>query len=214
MGRFDLTCTILFKDQTDLEGEYDFILKLFQKDLLDLETDMFLGDIDFSANFFLDQDTEIDFRKQGEVDLSDYQVKVLRQLVKGSRLSIVEMAKRLNISAPTVKKIISALKKRKVILANRAIINFQKIGFHRYTLLLQMDPSVQSKLVQFARGHPLIWDIGKYAGVSNFVIEILAKDNAEFESIVSKIRTQFRDSLQKIDHLIVLEELKHEYFSV
>ena len=59
-----------------------------------------------------------------------------------------------------------------------------------------------------------IWDIGKYCGTYNYIVEVLARDNAEFEAVVNSLKRFLKDDMFRIEVLLVSSELKREYFYV
>ena len=214
IGKFDLTCTILIKNLKDLEDEYDFIVSLFQKELVEINSDIFIGDIDFSANIFEAQNIEFNFLPQTITQITDSDKRILKELIVNSRQTIVSLHKKLHLSVPTIAKSINELKKKKIILANRALLDFNKLDLHRYTLMIFANPKIEKQLIQYCRQNKQIWDIGKYCGVYNYVIEIFAKDNDEFEFITKAIKDFFKNEIFRVEVLLIFSELKHKYFHI
>lgn len=211
LGKFNLTCTILIKNLNELQNEYNYILSLFGEEIIEINSDIFLGDIDFSANVFFPQNIEFNFLSKKVYDITDYEKRILRELVKDSRQTIVKLYKKLKISVPTITKLIKELKNKNILLANRIILDYKKLGQHKYTLMIFADPQIEKQLIQYCRQNKNIWDIGKYSGSFNYIIEILASDNEEFESIVNSIKDLFSDKIFRMEIMIVSSELKHEY---
>lgn len=213
LGEFNLTCTIIIKDVTDLSEEYESITNIFKGNIIGINADIFIGDIDFSTGYFKDSAKTSNFLKQKTIAISDTDKKILAELVKNSRISVIDLHSNLKISVPTINSRLKDLEKKGVILSNRAIINFKKLGLHRYTLFLFANPDIDKKLIRFCESEKSIWDLGKYAGSFNYLIEILAEDNSEFETIVNKIKNTFRDYIVKSEIMIVTSEIKHSYYS-
>lgn len=214
LGKFDLTCTILLKNLKDLKDEYDFIVSLFQNDLIEINSDIFIGDIDFSANIFEAQNVELNFLPQNITQITDSDKRILKELIINSRQTIVELHQKLSISVPTIAKSIKKLKKKKIILANRVLLDFNKLDLHRYTVLIFANPKLEKQLIQYCKQNKKIWDIGKYSGTYNYIIEIFAKNNDEFESVVKSIKECFKESIFRTEILLVSLELKHKYFYI
>jgi DNA-binding Lrp family transcriptional regulator len=115
---------------------------------------------------------------------------------------------------PTIAKSIKELKKKRIILANRALLNFNKLDLHRYTIMIFANPKIEKQLIQYCKQNKKIWDIGKYAGTYNYVIEVFARDNDEFESVINSIKDFFKEDIFRAEVLIVFSELKHKYFYI
>lgn len=212
IGKYDLTLTLLLKNTNELANEYDFILSLLSDEILEIETDVFIGDIDFSANIFEKSSLEYNFLQKSKIDLSESETKLLQELVKHSRKSVIELSNVIESSVPTITKSIKKLKKENVILSNRVLLNFENLNLAKYTLLLSINPKLEKKLVEYCRSKNNIWDIGKYSGKYNYVIEIFAENNFQFEDIVNDIKDFFSNDMFRTDILINSKELKHKYF--
>ena len=158
------------------------------------------------------QNVESNFLPQQIVQISDVDKKILKELVLDSRQTIVELHKKLGTSIPTIAKSIKELKSNNVILANRVLIDFSKIDLHRYTILMFASPTIEKKLIQYCKQNRKIWDIGKYCGTYNYVVELFARDNVEFDSIINSLKNSFKDDIFRMDVLLVSSELKREYF--
>lgn len=216
LSKYDFVFTILVKSLQELGEEIEKIRGFIRNNLASIETDAFIGDYDFIASFFKKQGTikrEINFFDKENYKLDEKDKELLRILVEDSRISAVELSKKLKISVFAVANRIKKLVKENIILAFRPIINMEKLGYYRYTLLLSIsNPNLESNLVNFCRNHNLVWDIGKYVGEYNYVVEIFAQNNEQFQSVISEIMNNFSDSIVSRETLIVLHELKHRYF--
>jgi Lrp/AsnC family leucine-responsive transcriptional regulator len=216
LGRYDLIGTILVTSLQELDIELKKIREEIGINLKLLDIDAFLGDYDFMPSFF-----KKDSRNQKEIsflETENYKIDkedkiILEALVKDSRITAVDLSQKLKLSVFAIAHRIKKLIKNKVILAFRALVDMEKLGFHRYSILLNIsNPKIEGNLVSFCRNHNLIWDLGKYTGNYNYVIEIYARNNEQFKQIIDEVNNLFRESIIDFETLIVLKELKHEYF--
>lgn len=64
------------------------------------------------------------------------------------------------------------------------------------------DPKIEKSLVEVCGKCRHIWYIGKFSGNDNYVIEILAQDNVELDSVVNSVRKEFGRDIFRYDVLI------------
>jgi len=216
IGKYDLVGTILVKSPQELDSELKKIREEIGNSLKYLEIDAFLGDYDFMPSFFKKDNKnhkEINFLETEKFKVSKEDTLILEELVKNSRITAVELSEKTKLSVFVIADRIKKLVKDKVILAFRALVDMEKLGYHRYSILLNIsNPKIEVNLISFCRNHKLIWDLGKYTGNYNYVVEIYAENNEQFKGVVEEINDLFGNSIVDYETLIVLEELKHEYF--
>ena len=218
LSKYDFTFTLLVKSISELNDESKKIREIIGKSLKFIEIEAFVGDYDFLASFFserLKEKPEINFVDGNLVEIDDKDAKIIEELVENSRKTAVELSKKLKMSVFAIADRIKKLVDRKVILAFRPIIDNQKLGYYRYTLLLNFfDKERENELISFCKNHNNIWDIGIYMGNYNYVVEVFSEDNERFKGIVSDLINKFSASIIDYETLIILEELKHKYFFV
>ena len=194
LSKYDFVFTILVKSLKEFSEEIEKIREFIGSNLRSIEMDAFIGDYDFSASFFKKTSIkkEISFFDSEKYELDEQDKKLLEILVEDSRTSAVDISRKLRLSVFAIANRIKKLIKNKVILAFRPIVNMEKLGYHRYTLLLSIsNQSIENGLINFCRNHSLIWDIGKYAGNYNYAIEVFAQDNNQLKSVIDEIIGNF-----------------------
>lgn len=214
LSNYDFVFTILVNSLRELSEEIDKIREYVENNLADIGTDAFIGDYDFISSFFKKSASrkEVSFFSGEKFELNEKDKELLRLLVEDSRMSAVELSKKLKLSVFAIAGRIKKLVKENVILAFRPVVNMEKLSYYRYTLLLNSNPKMETGLVNFCRGHNLIWDVGKFVGDFNYAVEIFAQNNEQFQSVVDEILNNFSDNIIGHNTLIVLHELKHKYF--
>ena len=214
LGKYNLSCNILVKDFMELKEEYDYIIRLLGKDIISINSDMLFVDVDFSEDFFIKKKgikyTFRDNIKRVLIDETDE--KVLVELGLDARQSLVDISVKVGASVPTVSKKIKRLKRDNVIIRNTVFIDYKKVGYHRYSLMILANPEIEKSLIEFCNKHHQIWYIGKFSGNYNYVIEILAQDNSELDLIVSSLRQEFTKGIFKYNILIATALYKQGRF--
>lgn len=214
LSKYDLTATILVKSIQELDNEITSIRELIGKNLKKLEVEAFVGDYDFLSSFF-DKTSrgEINFLDNNLAEIDETDKKILLCLVKDSRQTAVEISKKTNLNVFTVANRIKRMTKDKIILAFRPLIDMKKIGQYRYTLLLNLNGSnIEKELISFCRNQVLVWDIGKFVGNYNYAIELYAENNEQVKNFVDEIVGKFSNNIIDYEILVILDELKHNYF--
>ena len=215
ISKYDLVGTLLVKSLEELDKEIKEIRKIIGKNLKYLDLDAFVGDYDFFASLFGDKSKEIDFVENKREKIDEADEKILKELVENSRITAVELSKKTKLSVFSIADRIKNMIKKRIILSCRALIDMEKLGQHRYTILLNFfDNKAEDKLINFCRNHKLIWDVGKYIGNYNYAIEIYAENNEQFKKVVEEVMSEFSNSIIDYETLIILGELKHSYFFI
>lgn len=215
IGIYDLVLTTLTKKTSELEQLTQTIRNIIEKHIKTIDIDLFLGDIDFSTSLFINKKTpkEISFiqTKENNIDINDK--KILKELVKNSKQTTIEMANKTQLNVFTISNKMKQLQKKEVLITCKTIIDFEKLGLHRYTILINFyNQKKESKLIEYCRKNKDIWDIGKYIGNYNYVIEIMTKDNKTFKEVTQRLLQEFSEEIIDYNSIIVTEEIKHKYF--
>ena len=215
ISKYDIVGTLLVKSLEELDKEIKEIRRCIGKSLKYMDLDAFVGDYDFFASLFGDKNKEIDFVESKQEKIDDADRQILKELVGNSRITAVELSKKTRLSVFSIADRIKKLIKNRIILSCRALIDMEKLGQHRYTILLNFfDDKIEDRLIGFCRNHKLIWDVGKYIGNYNYAIEIYAENNEQFKKVIEEIMSEFSNSIIDYETLIILEELKHSYFFI
>ena len=78
--------------------------------------------------------------------------KILKELVENSRITAVELSKKTKLSVFSIADRIKNMIKKRIILSCRALIDMEKLGQHRYTILLNFfDNKAEDKLINFCK---------------------------------------------------------------
>ncbi len=215
LGKYNLSCNILVRDFSEFREEYDYIIRLLGENILDINSNMLLGEVDFSEEFFVKKKgIEYKFLTDVEkISIDGVDEKIITELGLDARQSLIEISSKVGVSVPTVSNKIKKLKKENVI-RNTVSIDYKKIGYHRYNLMIFANPEKEDKLIEFCNQYSQIWYVGKLSGNYNYVLEILARDNSEFDLIVNLIREKLKKDIFKYDILVATVLYKRGKFYI
>ncbi len=221
-------------------GEYDIILKLFAKDVLqansimkDIEAslqpslktyliDSLVEDHPVPKTFLFPKEkrgygTYINYGTPEQVEVSKLDRNILQVLAKNARISVTDLAVRLKVSRELAKYRLKRLEKEKVILKYRPEMwsEVQKDGWNLYFVMLKLgklSPALERKLDSFIMHHGNVNFFYKTVGNSDLQIEIQTRTTIEFNAILMEIRTILQDTLKRYELLMILSEQKFTYF--
>jgi len=144
-----------------------------------------------------------------DIELKPDELKLINLLKKNSRLSLVELSKKLNTSISSVMRRINSLKKREIILRFYPIIDMKKIGYTEYTYISRIDPSCTKELENFMKmieKDPRFIIMIKAVGYVNFYYAFLVKDREELKEINETIEQTLGKAVLE-NHKIEVDEM-------
>ena len=148
-----------------------------------------------------------------EIELHPFDLKLLKILSDHARMSLLELAQKLDTSPQVVRNHIKNLEKNKVIQGYRASIDVSSLGYRYYKSYLNLLNTDRLKeLQQFCLEHPNILTINRTIGFRDFEIELQARNFQEFDAIMGEIRDTFKGMIDDFIFIIVRKEKKMVYF--
>ena len=119
----------------ELSGKY---VNCLDKKLLTIMTKVSY----FSRAYLLDlkhNNYEIIFiTEPEEVKLDKIDIEILKLLAPNARISIIELAKRLNITQKTIISKIRTLEKKEIIIGYKTVFDLEKLGYHYFKVNFQL----------------------------------------------------------------------------
>ncbi|MBU0894795.1 MAG: Lrp/AsnC family transcriptional regulator [Nanoarchaeota archaeon] len=126
----------------------------------------------------------------GELTIKETDWKILEKLKKNSKISILDLAKELNMRAKTVVRKIDLLKKKEIIQRFYPLINPKKLGYNQYTFISRIDPSYSKEIeefIEFTKKDPRFTIVIRAVGYVNLSYSFLVKDDEELKEILEKV---------------------------
>jgi len=213
LSKYDLAFIILAKSLGQIDEETKSIRQFIGINLKYIDIGISLEDYEFPT-FLFDYEEfkpKTNYKNKKNYNLDTYDKKILSELVKNSKISAVDLSKKIKLSVFAIADRIKKLSNNNIN-KFRAIINTERLGYHKYTILLNLfDPKVEKQLLSFCKLHKQIWGIDKSLSNYNYAIEVYAKNNEEFKNIVGEIMGVFSKHIIDYETLIVLKKIKHSY---
>jgi DNA-binding Lrp family transcriptional regulator len=116
---------------------------------------------------------------------------ILRELQDDGRITNVELARRVGISAPPCLRRVRALEEQGYIKGYRALLDEKKLGFELTAFAMvhlssQADADLQ-EFEQFVRARPMVRECWMLSGEIDFVLKCVAPNLAAFQALVTEL---------------------------
>jgi Lrp/AsnC family leucine-responsive transcriptional regulator len=135
------------------------------------------------------QERTLSARTTGEPQALDaVNVALLLELQEDARLSVAELGRRVNLSAPAVAERIQRLERTGVIRAYRAVVDPQAIGYP-IAAFVRIRPTTRNlqRIPELARDIPEIVECHRVTGEDCFVVKLHLRSMGELEGILDRL---------------------------
>ena len=172
----------------------------------------------FSIGYLVDlerSDHEVITTTPQDPSIDDTDKEIIEMLAEDGNISIVEVAAKLKHSPKTIIQRIKNLEKKKVIVAYKTFLDFEKLGYQHYKvsfILLKITKQKEREFKQYAKYHPNIVYEESYIGGDDIELGIHVKNHAQLRNMLEDIKERFADIIHDHKILQVYEEHKDTYF--
>ena len=129
------------------------------------------------------------------VPIDKKDIEIIRILEEDSRMSIMEIGRKVKLSHETVRYRINKLVKKGIIEKFTVSINKNKLGYNIYAVIMISTWNYSQKeweeFLKYLMDHPNIIAIEKITGNYDLKIAFWTKDSDEFESVSHSIKTKY-----------------------
>lgn len=120
--------------------------------------------------------------------MDNYDLKILSLLQKDSRMSVKNIADKINLSAPTVKARIEKLEKEKIIMGYRVNINLEKLGFSFLCFICLSLKESEEKFISFISSNPNITECFGTSGEYTHFMKATFKSAGELGLFLKRLK--------------------------
>lgn len=152
--------------------------------------------------------------KPGSIELDEINRKMVRLLGKNARISLIDMAKQVELSSDTVLKRLKKLEQNQIIQNYVMIPNTEKIGYLFYKVLLKFNNNESSEqtFFQFCKEHKHIWWWSKSIGIADAEINIDVESEEEFKKILNDIKMRFHTVIRELTPIKITQTYKFNLY--
>lgn len=141
--------------------------------------------------------------------------KVLQEISNDARISVLDIAKNLDISSQLVQYHLKKLVKDKVILSNHVAINYDQLDMQHYHLTFQVnDHEVINKMIQYFDHRKKSIFATTMVGHYDFSSEIVVKDKEELRKFVDDLLEEFSEKIIELDVFLIYKEYELNLFKI
>jgi len=120
------------------------------------------------------------------LDVTDW--RILKELQSNGRITNIELARRVGISAPPCLRRVRALEKAGVIEGYRALIEAKSVGFELTAFaMLGLSSQAEADLLSFeeqVRNWPIVRECHMLSGETDFILKCVARDLGSFQEFI------------------------------
>ena len=138
--------------------------------------------------------------KPEEVKLDKDDYPILGQLGVDARMPLVEIAKKVGVSADTVRLRIRKMEKAQIIHNYLLLPDFSSLGYLSYKLLFSLHNLTkerENRLYEFCRQHPNIWFHSKSLGRWDLEVNLDVSSPQEFRGIMRDLKSDFSSIIKE-----------------
>ena len=203
-GKWDYALFLGVKTISEFHTIWDGIMLNYKPKIKTYNVAVYAPVYNFNRTFFLDTLEESIVRVYGvgekeDVDALDW--KIIEAYSNNVRQSSLEIAKKLHVSADTVRARIKKLEQRKIITGYKIGLNLEPLGFVSYRIDLQLLSTHRNKeIFEFCKLHKNIYQINKSIGGADFEIEAIVKDLNHLLKVIDEIKNKFKDVVNDVEY--------------
>lgn len=216
-GRFDIVCNICAASPTQCEEFQDELRRQFGAIILEHEVTIITSVSRLSRKYLSGREPEeYVLCKKGNtaIALESAEVAILNLLYDDARMSAVELAAKVGISAGAVRSRIERLEHAGVIHAYRFQLNYERFGLVLAKLLIQpgqQTAPIDPEILEFCRRHRSVVTIIRQFGHFPLEIEVEVEGLTGLNAFVEEFRKRFDAGVRSCEVLLVKQDLYHRF---
>jgi DNA-binding Lrp family transcriptional regulator len=152
-------------------------------------------------------------QEQELISIDEKDKSILKELSQNANCSLIDLSRKTNLSLDVVKYRLRRLQKE-LILSNRAMINYSKLGYYHYVILLKMRqaaPEDESKLVSWCTFNHSVLYCSKRIGPYDFEINLAINSLAELNLLLDELKKEFSEVIDSHDLILNRKLIKLNY---
>lgn len=144
------------------------------------------------------------------MELDDADIKILNELIKDSRASLRDIARRVGLSAPAVRKRLNRLTDAAVIKGYTAIINRDVVDAGVASIaLIRVSPGAVTSFRERASASGSFYAVYETAGHYNFVLFLEAENQGDLARKLEAL--QAAGGVEEVETLIITKRAKEDF---
>src|SRR3989344_5424821 len=203
-GSVNLVILISTKTPEEFYEIWDSIYRKIRRNVKVVRIAVLLEYHHFTKDYLLGKDSsqriveKIGKKEYVEVDKTD--LHILKILSHNARISLLDLSTKLNITPKTIRSRIKKLEREKVILGYKINLNFQKIGYEYYKVLLTLnDLEIREDLYAWILGKPNVVYFDKFLKGADFEFDVEIDSFEKFVLFLDNLKKDFKGSIKETE---------------
>jgi len=170
----------------------------------------------FSRGYFLERKSEgsVIIGRRGENKIDKKDTAILKVLSENARTSLLDLSKKLKLNPKSIAQRIKKLEKEKVILGYKVNLNFRKMGYNYYKIMMDLnDLKVIPELYDFLSKHKNVVYFDKFIGGKDFEFDLEIESFDAFLQLMETLKKKFGKAINNYEYLNPIIIYKSQYFS-
>ena len=160
---------------------------------------------------YLDETVIIGTRKNNKIDRTDEAL--LKALSQNARMSLLELSEKLKINPKTISSRLKRLEREEVILGYKINLNFRKIGYTYYKVMLQLNNlKIKSQLYNYIKANKNVIYYDKFIGGEDFEFDLEIESFEEFLNFMEDLKKKFKQAIEDYSYLNPTIIYKSSYY--
>ena len=216
-GDWDLALGFLVKSLEEFNNILIYFQEKYKKYMHSHNVAIFIEYIQYLKNYLVEEKLRdhsgIIIGKSQKTEIDELDIKILKEISKNAKFSLIELSKKLNLSSMALIYRIKQLEKKKVILSYKALIDYTKLNYEYYKIDLDIEDITKLKqLQQFAKNHPNIIFEDRTIGSSDFEFDAELQGYDAFYNLIKEIKIKFPGILRTYKYYKAKKIYKYIYF--
>ncbi len=216
-GYYNIAVGLLVRDFFEYKTTEELFLQKFRSYIIEKQVSIFLDYIHYSRNYLVEKKhhdyTAISTGSFKPFQYDEKDLELLNYIKENARMTLLELADKLRMTATGVKYKLKNLEKNKVIVAYKILLNAKALANAYYKVDLQLeDLSIISGLNHYLLHHPNIIYQEKTIGGSDFEFDIEIDSKENFYRLLEEIKSLFPQKIRTIQYYQALKIYKYSYF--
>lgn len=196
-GKWDFAIALLPKNYVEIKTSVNDFLAIYGQYVLDYDVSIVTRLEHLQNRFLLSKTTGEEFSISADIvdnKLDALDINILNVLSQNARSSLTEIAKVVKESYKVVSYRISQMEKKEIIKRYRTNLNFKRLGYTHYKVMIKLKNFTKEKMIQlkaYIKQNPNSIYITEAIGLAELEFEIVVNDYEKFHDFLQDMRNDF-----------------------
>ncbi len=219
-GSYDIAFILYVKNQIELQSMINELFEKFSKVIMKKTISVNLYAEFFPRDYLINKE-RIKIKKaaykpyEKSIILDEIDGKICYLLGINSRISSIEMAKKINISSDAILQRLKRLKKEEIILGYNLVLNQEKINQAHYKILIYLNNISKEKeksLIMFSSINNLVIAIVKTLAEWDYEIDIEVENVNQLKEFTMNLTNHFSDIIKDYELIRIVNMPKYTFY--